>query len=96
VLSRNLWQFESEATLVLRTVFQDKKRTWIQAGAGIIAQSTPERELIETKEKLASVVPFLVGKGESTEMPEGEANEPRKNRPSFQNREWSEFVELSK
>ncbi|WP_141035335.1 chorismate-binding protein, partial [Salmonella enterica] len=36
------------------------QRCWIQAGAGIIAQSTPERELMETREKLASIVPYLM------------------------------------
>ena len=35
-------------------------RGWIQAGAGIIAQSTPERELTETREKLASIAPYLM------------------------------------
>jgi salicylate synthetase len=49
-----------EATLVLRTVFQDRHHAWIQAGAGIIAQSTPDRELEETREKMASIAPFLV------------------------------------
>ncbi|WP_204279694.1 chorismate-binding protein, partial [Serratia marcescens] len=39
-----------DAALVLRSVFQDSQRCWIQAGAGIIAQSTPERELTETRE----------------------------------------------
>ncbi|KVD50236.1 salicylate synthase [Burkholderia sp. ABCPW 11] len=49
-----------EATLVLRSVFQDESRRWLQAGAGIIAQSRPERELAETNEKLASIAPYLV------------------------------------
>ncbi|KAF7713509.1 Uncharacterized protein PECH_003324 [Penicillium ucsense] len=49
-----------EAALVLRSVFQDTTRRWIQAGAGVIAQSNPERELRETCEKLASVAPFVV------------------------------------
>lgn len=69
-----------EATLCLRTVFQDKDRQvspcilvtyllyvyeanwlkWLQAGAGIIAPSQPERELVETKEKLASIAPYIV------------------------------------
>ncbi|KAJ5518481.1 ADC synthase [Penicillium expansum] len=49
-----------EAALVLRTVFQDRNRTWIQAGAGVISQSNPERELMETHEKLASIAPFVV------------------------------------
>ncbi|HDS0775473.1 TPA: yersiniabactin biosynthesis salicylate synthase YbtS [Escherichia coli] len=49
-----------DAALVLRSVFQDSQRCWIQAGAGIIAQSTPERELTETREKLASIAPYLM------------------------------------
>ncbi|WP_198174114.1 salicylate synthase [Mesorhizobium xinjiangense] len=49
-----------EAALVLRSVFQDPVRRWIQAGAGVIAQSMPDRELTETKEKLGSFTPFLV------------------------------------
>ncbi|KAH8424493.1 uncharacterized protein LDX57_002244 [Aspergillus melleus] len=49
-----------EASLVLRTVFQDHHRSWVQAGAGVIAQSRPDRELTETREKLASVAPFVV------------------------------------
>ncbi|MDM9508698.1 chorismate-binding protein, partial [Klebsiella pneumoniae] len=46
--------------LVLGSVFQDSERSRIQAGAGIIAQSTPERELTETREKLASIAPYLM------------------------------------
>ncbi|KAH9214380.1 ADC synthase, partial [Leptodontidium sp. 2 PMI_412] len=51
-----------EGTLVLRTVSQHGKKGWIQAGAGIIDQSTPERELTELTEtcgKLASIAPYL-------------------------------------
>ncbi|KAH7029242.1 putative salicylate synthetase, partial [Microdochium trichocladiopsis] len=49
-----------EAALVLRTVFQDSSRQWLQAGAGVISQSNPEREFTETREKLASIAPFVV------------------------------------
>lgn len=49
-----------EATLCLRTVFQDPQKQWIQAGAGVISASTPERELTETHEKMASIAPFIV------------------------------------
>ncbi|KAG9250125.1 salicylate synthetase [Emericellopsis atlantica] len=50
-----------EATLVLRSVFQDQHRQWIQAGAGVISQSHAEREFTETCEKLATIAPFLRG-----------------------------------
>lgn len=49
-----------DAALVLRTVFQRNGRTWLRAGAGLVGQSTPDRELEETREKLRSVSPFLV------------------------------------
>ncbi|KAL7661288.1 hypothetical protein ACMYSQ_000706 [Aspergillus niger] len=48
-----------EAALVLRSVYQDSERQWIQAGAGVIAESAPCRELTETCEKLASIAPFI-------------------------------------
>jgi salicylate synthase len=49
-----------DAALVLRTVFQRDGRTWLRAGAGIVEQSTPEREFEETREKLRSISRFLV------------------------------------
>ncbi len=49
-----------EATLVLRAVYQENGKAWLRAGAGIIAQSQPEREFEETCEKLASVSPYVV------------------------------------
>lgn len=48
-----------DAALVLRTVFQRDGRSWLRAGAGIMGQSTPEREWEETCEKLRSVAPHL-------------------------------------
>ncbi|KAK1146872.1 hypothetical protein N8T08_002198 [Aspergillus melleus] len=49
-----------EATLALRSVFQDQKRQWLQAGAGISAISDPDREFVETCEMLASIAPYVV------------------------------------
>ncbi|MFI6348461.1 salicylate synthase [Streptomyces sp. NPDC050560] len=49
-----------DAALALRTVFTDGGRTWVRAGAGVVAASTPAREYRETCEKLASVAPYLV------------------------------------
>lgn len=49
-----------EAALVLRSAFQDTHQRWLQAGAGVIAQSSPVRELTETQEKLGSISPYLV------------------------------------
>ncbi len=52
-----------DAALVLRSVFRHGGRTWLRAGAGIVARSNPERELEETREKLLSVSRFLVPAG---------------------------------
>jgi salicylate synthetase len=49
-----------DAALVLRSIYQQHGRTWLRAGAGIVAQSSPERELEETREKLRSVSRYLV------------------------------------
>ncbi|QIJ65450.1 salicylate synthase [Streptomyces sp. JB150] len=49
-----------DAALVLRTAFRQQGRTWLRAGAGIVEQSTPDREFEETCEKLRSVSRSLV------------------------------------
>ncbi|MCX4790954.1 MULTISPECIES: salicylate synthase [unclassified Streptomyces] len=49
-----------DAALTLRTVFRAQGRTWLRAGAGIVGQSTPEREFEETCEKMRSVSRTLV------------------------------------
>ncbi len=51
---------ELDAALVLRSVFRNEGRTWLRAGAGVVGESTPERELEETCEKLRSVSRYLV------------------------------------
>lgn len=49
-----------DAALALRSVFRSQHRNWLRAGAGIVAQSRPEREHEETREKLRSVSRHLV------------------------------------
>jgi salicylate synthase len=49
-----------EATLALRTVFRSGRRTWLRAGAGIVADSDPRRELEETSHKLRSISRHLI------------------------------------
>ncbi|MEU1522927.1 salicylate synthase [Nocardia rhamnosiphila] len=49
-----------EAALVLRAVYQTGAGAWLRAGAGVVAQSRPEREFEETCEKLGSVAPYVV------------------------------------
>lgn len=53
---------ELEAALVLRAVYEQNGSAWLRAGAGIVGQSTPDREFDETCEKLASVAPYLIRK----------------------------------
>ncbi|MGQ4512797.1 salicylate synthase [Streptomyces sp. DW26H14] len=48
-----------DAALVLRTLIGEGDETWLRAGAGVTAQSSPEREVEETCEKLRSVAPHL-------------------------------------
>lgn len=51
-----------DAALVLRSIFQDATgtRTWLRAGAGIVADSDPAFEYEETTNKLASAARALV------------------------------------
>ncbi|MET7641800.1 salicylate synthase [Streptomyces sp. NPDC005438] len=57
-----------DAALVLRSVYAQGGRTWLRAGAGIVEQSQPARELEETQEKLRSVATSVLArpKGAST------------------------------
>jgi salicylate synthetase len=49
-----------DAALALRSAYESDDRTWLHAGAGIIAASTPDREFEETCEKLTTPAPYLV------------------------------------
>jgi salicylate synthase len=49
-----------DAALVLRSAYQAAGQAWLQAGAGIVKASRPEREFTETCEKLASVAGHIV------------------------------------
>jgi salicylate synthetase len=62
---------ELDAALVLRSIYQDAERTWIQAGAGIVHQSNPEREHEETCEKLRSVSEHLISPALAPETADG-------------------------
>jgi salicylate synthetase len=55
-----------DAALVLRSVYAQEGRTWLRAGAGIVDQSRPERELEETKEKLRCVAGTLVARDDGS------------------------------
>ncbi|NNH68375.1 salicylate synthase [Nocardia uniformis] len=49
-----------DAALILRAVYQRDGRSWLRAGAGVVAGSTPDREHEETCEKLACIAPYIV------------------------------------
>ena len=49
-----------DAALTLRSAYEADGHTWLRAGAGIIAESTPAREFEETCEKLTTLEPYLV------------------------------------
>jgi salicylate synthetase len=49
-----------DAALVLRSIYSAGSTAWLQAGAGVVGCSTPEREYEETCEKLAGVANYVV------------------------------------
>lgn len=49
-----------DAALALRSAYESDGQTWLRAGAGIIEESTPDREFEETCEKLTTLAPYLV------------------------------------
>ncbi|MCJ0874445.1 salicylate synthase [Streptomyces sp. AP-93] len=59
-----------DAALVLRSIYRRGDATWLRAGAGIVGDSRPERELEETREKLRSVSRHLVGSVAAERTPE--------------------------
>jgi len=46
-----------DAALTLRSAYERDGKTWLRAGAGIIEESTPDREFEETCEKLSTLAP---------------------------------------
>jgi anthranilate/para-aminobenzoate synthase component I len=54
-----------DAALALRAAYEHDGQTWLRAGAGIIAASTPDREFEETCEKLTTLSPQLVPRAQS-------------------------------
>lgn len=51
-----------DAALTLRAAYADADRTWLRAGAGVVAASDPDREFEETCEKLATLAPYLIAR----------------------------------
>jgi len=49
----------ADFAITIRTLFADKDKTHIQAGAGIVADSVPEREWFETEQKAQALMKAL-------------------------------------
>jgi anthranilate synthase component 1 len=49
--------------ITIRTLFADQNRAYIQAGAGIVADSVPEREWFETEHKAGALMKALQASG---------------------------------
>jgi anthranilate synthase component 1 len=53
----------SDFAITIRTLFANKNQAHIQAGAGIVADSVPEREWIETEHKAGALLKALEESG---------------------------------
>jgi len=49
----------ADFAITIRTLFADKEKAHIQAGAGIVADSVPEREWLETENKTEALMKAL-------------------------------------
>ncbi|WP_075056343.1 chorismate-binding protein [Thermogymnomonas acidicola] len=45
-----------DLALLIRTIFRDETGTYVQAGAGIVKDSRPEREMEEMSEKIGTIM----------------------------------------
>ena len=56
----------ADFAITIRTLFADKDKAYIQAGAGIVADSVPEREWFETNHKAEALIKALEKAGGET------------------------------
>jgi anthranilate synthase component 1 len=49
----------SDFAITIRTLFAEGERAFVQAGAGIVADSVPEREWFETEQKAGALMKAL-------------------------------------
>jgi len=57
----------ADFAITIRTLFADKDRAYVQAGAGIVADSVPEREWFETDQKAEALMRALKKSGGETD-----------------------------
>jgi anthranilate synthase component 1 len=63
-----------DTAITIRTIVMAGARAYIQAGAGIVADSVPEREYVETVNKAKALVRAIERVGMSLRAPEGRSN----------------------
>jgi anthranilate synthase component 1 len=56
----------ADFAITIRTLFADKDKAYIQAGAGIVADSVPEKEWFETEQKASALMKALQMSGGNT------------------------------
>jgi len=49
-----------DMAITIRTIIVQGKKVWVQAGAGIVADSVPKKEFVETKNKAAALIAALL------------------------------------
>jgi anthranilate synthase component 1 len=57
----------ADFAITIRTLFADKEKAYIQSGAGIVADSVPEREWFETNHKAEALIKALEQAGGETD-----------------------------
>jgi len=60
-----------DTAITIRTIVMTGDRAYIQAGAGIVADSVPEREYVETVNKAKALVRAIERVGMSSRGPKG-------------------------
>ncbi|MFQ6120298.1 MAG: chorismate-binding protein, partial [Methanosarcinales archaeon] len=53
------WNGDADFAIVIRTVIIKGNKAYVQAGAGIVADSDPSREYYETEKKMAAMIKAL-------------------------------------
>jgi len=63
-----------DTAITIRTIVMTGDRAYIQAGAGIVADSVPEREYVETVNKAKALVRAIERVGMSSRGPKGRSD----------------------
>ncbi len=58
------WNGDADFAIVIRTIIKSGRKAFVQAGAGIVADSDPEYEYNETERKMAAMIKAIGGRNE--------------------------------